>query len=272
MRTTRVVLASLTAALLGVGTVAAAADPPVTVGFTTYAQAVVFPALTGAAETVTYDVRLGRAANVTLDVVDSADGLVRTIWAGRSQPSGTTRGTWDFTDASGAPVADGVYTFRASAVDSDGNTAEATWRTGIDRHAPLSILGVGEGAEVSGTVDLALINPPDLAIRNVRFYLGTSASSSCHTSAVVPSPDEEGYFRGAVDDAEGCGAGTRYIWAGFELTDALGYTRTLSTGATAVVVSVVDVTGPEVLFRPVRTMYLSGPAQYESQAVYVDCV
>ncbi|MDR1151513.1 MAG: Ig-like domain repeat protein [Bifidobacteriaceae bacterium] len=276
MRALRVLPALVAAAVLGIGTIADAADPPVTVVFTTTTSPqVVLPELTGTAASVTYRVTLNRAANVTLTIVDGEDAAIRTLLVEQSRPQGTTTGTWDFTDGSGMPVPTGLYTFRARAVDSEDNTAEATWATGIDRHARLPILGVEEGEQLSETLDVALANPTDLTISNVQFFIGrtvaATAANSCVPSVTVASPGEDGYFRATLSDVERCGQGTRYVRAGFQLTDALGYTHSLPSGATPVPVWVTDETPPTVSFNTLRTMYLASPAAYESlqiQAIY----
>jgi flagellar hook assembly protein FlgD len=270
MRAPRLIPAVIAAAALAIGTPAAAADPPVTVSMSYYDERTQYPVLTGVAESVSYRVTLNRPANVDLDIVNGEADVVQTAMVNQSLPSGNTSRTWDFTDSAGVPVADGIYTFRVTAQDSDGNTATTQWRTAIDRHPAVPILGVGEGAEVSGTLELAIQDPPDLAIRDVRFSVGSSRGSGvCRNSAVIASPDEDGYFRAPLADVEGCGSGIRYVWASFTMTDDFGYEGSYSMANSATQVTVSDTEPPSATLEAMRPIYLASPTAYESRSIVV---
>ncbi len=78
---------------------------------------------------------LGAAAtSVTITIRDEAGNVVRTLDAG-AMGKGDQTVDWDGTNADGATVEQGVYTFEVAATDADGNTVTATtlMRGAVDR-------------------------------------------------------------------------------------------------------------------------------------------
>jgi flagellar basal-body rod modification protein FlgD len=70
------------------------------------------------------------AKQVTVNIYNASGQLVRTLELG-GQAAGMRQFTWDGKDADGKPVADGTYTFKVTALDSQGQTMEAsTYITG----------------------------------------------------------------------------------------------------------------------------------------------
>lgn len=80
----------------------------------------------GAASTVQFDLE-GAASTVSVDVYDSTGSLVDVVSMGELG-SGLHDFTWDGKTASGTTAADGTYTFKVVASDSDGNGIDATTR------------------------------------------------------------------------------------------------------------------------------------------------
>jgi flagellar basal-body rod modification protein FlgD len=74
------------------------------------------------------------AASVTLTIRDEAGNVVRTLDVG-AMGKGDQTVDWDGTNADGATVEQGVYTFEVAATDADGNTVTATtlMRGAVDR-------------------------------------------------------------------------------------------------------------------------------------------
>lgn len=84
----------------------------------------------GSANAVSYELE-GEAESVTIGIYDADGNLVKTIYAGE-QGQGTQEFTWDGTDENGSVAADGQYSFEVVAVNSEGDTVNATsYFTGI---------------------------------------------------------------------------------------------------------------------------------------------
>jgi len=220
--------------------------------------AVVFPAMDTGTTSVSFRYYLSRSSNVTVDVVDASQTTVRTLVSGQSTPDHSWRDVgWDLRAANGLLVPDGLYTLRVSAVAGDGGTGEVSLRTGIDRRAAPAVTGVGSGAQVSGTLSLALDALTGLTLSNVRFTVG-----DCATGPVVAAPDQDGRYHGTVD-VGACAEGATQVGAIFNFTDALGHVATHRS--VQVPVTVLDVADPVVVGVPAgRTLALTGPGAYES--------
>lgn len=92
-------------------------------------------------------VNVGAAGKVSVDILDGAGKVVRTIDMG-SQPSGLARFSWDGNDDSGNPVVQGDYTMVASSGDTKFDTYVAGKVTavgygGSDVGTYLQVAGVG---------------------------------------------------------------------------------------------------------------------------------
>ena len=73
--------------------------------------------------------RLTRSATTTLRIFDAKGSLVRTVWSGREQASGTRGWTWDGRRADGTNVPQGRYTARLTVTSALGTQelARAVW-------------------------------------------------------------------------------------------------------------------------------------------------
>ncbi len=68
------------------------------------------------------------ASEVTIEIYDENDQLVKTLTR-QDMSSGEQTVTWDGTDESGNPVPEGNYSYKVSAVDSQGDSVDVTTYT-----------------------------------------------------------------------------------------------------------------------------------------------
>ncbi|MFC7724151.1 FlgD immunoglobulin-like domain containing protein, partial [Nocardioides sp. GCM10028917] len=245
------VLVSTLALLSGTLAASTAAEPPVQVTLTDSPR-YIYPVLSDAEESVSYSFYLNRPANVTAIVRDADLGVVRTLLTGVSVPSGSRYYAWDFRDGTGQPVEDGAYTIDITATASDGTTSDVTQSTGINRLGKPAISGVGDDAEVSGTLSLAVQPPASLPVTSMRFRAGTSTNSSYCVDGGATAAGADGAFRDDLSVDE-CGAGTRVVFAQMSWKDPLGASHSGTTRS--VPVTVVDAVAPVVTTPEPATTY-----------------
>lgn len=92
---------------------------------------------------------------VTIKLYDSTNNLVRTLKDGVFELQGDYQVVWDGKNDSSSVVNDGLYVYRITAVDSQGNTAQKEANITVDNHA-VTITSPQEGV-VSGNVVLHAI-------------------------------------------------------------------------------------------------------------------
>ena len=155
---------------------------------------------------------LSRAANVDVVVRDSTDTAVRTLESGVSHQGGASCDPffgwsdyleWDGRDDHGQVVPDGDYSIAIHAVDSDNNTADASYQTAVDSRAPGQITQPAPNATLSGTA--TVVFTPTAGFTIVQFNAGCPGASGSATS-----PAGDGTFHVNVDTT-GCSNGTSTI-------------------------------------------------------------
>jgi flagellar hook assembly protein FlgD len=99
---------------------------------------------------VTIKFTISENANVTVDVF-SGTTLVKNLATNQAKLAGTVSMTWDGTYSSTQYVADGEYTVKVRAVDSIGNSGEAS----------ANVTGAAVPAVTGVAVSPAIFNPPD---------------------------------------------------------------------------------------------------------------
>ncbi|WP_235563496.1 FlgD immunoglobulin-like domain containing protein, partial [Nocardioides sp. Root122] len=262
VRRTRSLHVVLTALLVMVGTltVSSAAEPPMQVSLTTPSR-YVYPVLSDTDESIGYDFYLNRAANVTVTVRDATGEAVRTMLSSVSMPPGYRHHAWDFRDSAGQPVDDGAYTIDIAATASDASSSVVTLSSGIDRRGKPDIIGVGDDAELSGTVSLAIDPPRNLPVAGVSFRAGATAPYDYCVDSGPASAGADGIFRADLLIDE-CGAGPRRVWAQLSWNDPLGSPQVGTTRA--VPVTVVDAVAPAVTAPEPITSYRTSPDTWAS--------
>ncbi|MFH1062656.1 MAG: FlgD immunoglobulin-like domain containing protein [Candidatus Omnitrophota bacterium] len=121
---------------------------------------------------------------VTLKLYDSTNSLVRTLKDGVTELQGDYQVTWDGKNDSYSAVNDGIYVYRITAVDSQGNTAQIEADITVDNHA-VTITTPQEGAVVNGDVILrAVISEFCHNVANLSFSLTNTIN---HSIVTIPA-------------------------------------------------------------------------------------
>jgi N-acetylmuramoyl-L-alanine amidase len=110
-------------------------------------------------EQVTINVALARRARVTITILSDAGTRVRVLAKRVRMRAGQRSWTWDGTNASGAPLADGKYVVRVAAITSAGTERqERTIRKGLPQIYPVNpgalviVVDPGHGGRFPGAV------------------------------------------------------------------------------------------------------------------------
>jgi flagellar basal-body rod modification protein FlgD len=104
----------------------------------------------------------GNAADVKVQIKDSAGDVVRTIDAG-PKLTGDSTITWDGKDDSGNQLQAGNYTFSITATDSAGNSVSTASYA----------LGVVQGVKYSSNGTVLIVNGADIDLSDVQEILGS---------------------------------------------------------------------------------------------------
>lgn len=97
------------------------------------------------------------ADKVTVTISDAKGNPVRTLQLGSQSAAGVVGFQWDGTDNTGAAVADGTYTFSATAVLGSSNSTPTTLSYGIVNNVALTSSGPTLGMGTLGDVALSSV-------------------------------------------------------------------------------------------------------------------
>ncbi|MGH9278585.1 MAG: PKD domain-containing protein, partial [Acidimicrobiales bacterium] len=179
--------------------------------------------------------QLSKGANVTVTIANASGTVLRTLDAGVSRPGGWSSFSWDGRNDAGNVVADGVYTYRIRAVDSNDQSVEATGRLGVDTRLPGRITQPLPGDVISGTATLVFTPTSGFAgVGSVAFYQQAPCCFSFIGSVDTPAPD--GTFRTSID-TKGLAQDANAIYTNVSFTDAFGQGHNYTAPTVPVTVS-----------------------------------
>ncbi|TAL21763.1 MAG: hypothetical protein EPN99_07055, partial [Frankiales bacterium] len=128
------------------------------------------PEATPPVTSVSTSYSVSRDATVTTVVEDADGGVVSTLEDGAWRVSGAHSVSWDGTDESGDPVANGDYTLRISASISSGASGEATRSISVARSDVGTITVSPAGPTVSGELTVTFVPKDGVTPTAVQLY------------------------------------------------------------------------------------------------------
>lgn len=176
----------------------------------------------------------GGSAQVTTQVVDSSDAVVRTLVSAPRPPGSgncfTDYLSWDGRNDAGDPVPEGQYRVKVQAVDPGGLTGGATSVTLIvDRRPPGTVTTPADGAALGDSQEFVFTPTEGINVTHVAIALAVPGSEywedTCSGSA---TRDGSGLWRTTIDITT-CGTGRRVVVPRVSWTDSLGSGRYYST-------------------------------------------